>query len=66
MTIMTRPGAILKIKILQNSSAANYFETQERLTLQNTLIELESKTENPSEDQINKIQKIFQKYEKYL
>ena len=63
---MTRPGAILKIKFLQNSSASNYFETQERLTLQNVLIELENEIDNPSEDQINKIQKIFQKYEKYL
>ena len=66
MTIMTRPGAILKIKLLQNSSASNYFETQERLTLQNILVELENETNTPNEDQINKIQKIFQKYEKYL
>jgi len=66
MTVMTRPGAILKIKLLQNSSASNYFETQERLTLQNILVELENETNTPNEDQINKIQKIFQKYEKYL
>jgi len=27
---------------------------------------LENETNTPNEDQINKIQKIFQKYEKYL
>lgn len=69
MTIMTKPGAILKIKLLQNSSAASYFETSERLFLQNILTELESESSIEdilNEDQINKIQKIFLKYEKYL
>ena len=69
MTIMTKPGAIIKIKMLQSSDAKNYFETKERLFLQNILTDLEKEKTNEftfNENQIEMIQKIFEKYKKFL
>ena len=66
---MTKPGAIIKIKILQNSDARNYFETKERLFLQNTLSELtndESSKFTLKQEQIEALQKIYEKYKKFL
>ncbi len=67
MCIMTKSGTIIKIKILQNSDAMNYFETQERLFLQNILSFLENdKCENfpLDEKQKSKLESIFKKYKK--
>ena len=68
MTIMTKPGAIIKIKILQNSNAKNYFETKERLFLQNILIEInkESDVLALKQEQIEELQKIYEKYKKFF
>ena len=69
MTIMTKPGAIIKIKMLQNSDARNYFETKERLFLQNMLTDLEKEKTDEftlNDNQIEMIQKIFEKYKKFL
>ena len=66
MTIMTKPGAIIKIKILQNSDARNYFETKERLFLQNILADLDKEEFTLNENQIKTLQKIYEKYEKFL
>ena len=69
MTIMTKPGAIIKIKMLQNSDAKNYFETKERLFLQNMLTDLEKEKTDEftlNDNQIEMIQKIFEKYKKFL
>ena len=67
MAIITKTGTIIKIKILQNSDAVNYFETQERLFLENTLSILEnnkSNTLNLNEKQISRLESIFEKYKK--
>ena len=69
MTIMTKPGAIIKIKMLQSSDAKNYFETKERLFLQNMLTDLEKEKTNEftlNDNQVEMIQKIFEKYKKFL
>ena len=69
MTTMTKPGAIIKIKMLQSSDAKNYFETKERLFLQNMLTDLEKEKTNEftfNENQIEMIEKIFEKYKKFL
>ena len=66
---MTKPGAIIKIKILQNSDARNYFETKERLFLQNILSDLnkdESDQFTLNQDQIEMLEKIYEKYKKFL
>ena len=69
MTLFTKTGTIIKIKILQNSEAKNYFESNERYLLQ-TLLE---KLENENSEKIplttkesDEIMKIFEKYKKYL
>ena len=61
--------AIIKIRLLQNSMAKNYLETGERLFLNNTLSILENqKTEEITldEKQIIKLEKILEKYKKYV
>lgn len=50
-----------KIKILLNSDAVNYLETSERLTLKNWL-----DTEIVSESVSKKLDKIIQKYKKFI
>ena len=67
MATITKAGTVIKIKILQNSDAVNYFETQERLFLENTLSILEnnkSNTLNLNEKQISTLESIFEKYKK--
>lgn len=69
MTIMTKQGAIIKIKMLQSSDAKNYFETKERLFLQNMLTDLEKEKTNEftlNDNQVEMIQKIFEKYKKFV
>ena len=69
MAIITKTGTIIKIKILQNSDAVNYFETQERLFLENTLSTLKNDKSNMlnlDEKQITKLESIFKKYKKII
>ena len=69
MAIITKTGTIIKIKILQSSDASNYFETQERLFLENILLSLEnnkSNTLNLDEKQIRKLEFIFKKYKEII
>ena len=66
---MTKQGAIIKIKMLQSSDAKNYFETKERLFLQNMLTDLEKEKTNEftlNDNQVEMIQKIFEKYKKFV
>ena len=46
MTIITKPGAIIKIQLLQGSQAKNYFESKERHFLRTTLIKLQKDASN--------------------
>ena len=69
MTIMTKPGAIIKINLIQNSPARNYLESIERLFLQTLLTKLQNDNTddlNLNSDEINKLQKIYEKYKKYF
>ena len=69
MVIFTKTGTIIKIKILQNSDAKNYFESNERYLLQTILEKLENeKSENLalSTEESQEIEKIFEKYKKFL
>lgn len=67
MSYLSKNAAIIKIKMLQNSSAANYFETNERLFLNNSLEKLEYNKNNQVESDIaTKIELIFKKYQKYV
>lgn len=64
---LSKNAAIIKIKILQNSSAANYFETNERLFLNNSLEKIEfGKDGEMDSDVATKIELIFKKYQKYV
>ncbi len=66
MTYMSKNAAIIKINLLQNSLARNYFETQERLFLKNMLDYLQKSNETELDEKIAvKISAIFQKYQKY-
>ncbi len=69
MEFMTKPGAIIKIKLLQNSPARDYFESTERLLLKTLLSKLEM--DNSEKFQLNSaetkmLQKIYEKYKKHL
>ena len=68
MDFISKPGAIIKIQMLENSQASNYLESKERLFLHAVLELLQnSQIEMPlNEEQINELQRIFQKYQKYL
>jgi len=67
MSYLSKNAAILKIKLLQNSTAANYFETNERLFLNNSIKQLESSKDNQVDsDMATKIELIFKKYQKYI
>ena len=69
MVIMTKPGAIIKINLLQKYPAGNYLESTERLFLQTLLTKLqnnESQDLNLNSEEINKLQKIYEKYKKYF
>ena len=69
MDIFTKPGAIIKIQLLQGSHAKNYFESKERLFLQTVLTKIENDASdglNITDDEKNMLSDIFKKYNKYL
>ncbi len=66
---MTKPGAIIKIQLLQGSNAKDYFESKERLFLVMVLLKLQNNPSNElnlSDKEKNMLKMIFDKYEKYL
>jgi len=66
---MTKPGAIIKIQLLQGSNAKNYFESKERLFLGTVLSKLQNNPLdelNLSDEEKNMLKMIFAKYKKYL
>jgi len=69
MVFMTKPGAIIKIQLLQGSNAKNYFESKERLFLGTVLSKLQNNPLdelNLSDEEKNMLKMIFDKYKKYL
>ncbi len=67
MPYLSKNAAIIKIKMLQNSSAASYFETNERLFLNNILEKIESSNADKIDTNVAaKIELIFKKYQKYV
>ncbi len=69
MEIMTKPGAIIKIKLLQNSPAKDYFESTERLLLRTLLSKLEKDNSEKfplNSEEAKMLQKIYEKYKKHL
>jgi hypothetical protein len=69
MTIITKPGVIIKIQLLQGSQAKNYFERKERLFLGTILIKLQKDTSNElnlTVQEKDMIEYIYKKYKKYL
>jgi hypothetical protein len=69
MTIITKPGVIIKIQLLQGSQAKNYFESKERLFLGTILIKLQKDTSNElnlTVQEKDMIEHIYKKYKKYL
>jgi len=66
---MTKPGAIIKIQLLQGSIAKDYFESKERLFLRTVLSKLQNNPIdelNLSNEEKNMLKMIFDKYKKYL
>ena len=66
---MTKPGAIIKIQLLQGSNAKDYFESKERLFLVMVLLKLQNNPSielNLSDKEKNMLKMIFDKYKKYL
>jgi hypothetical protein len=69
MVIFTKPGAIIKIQLLQRSQARNYFESKERLFLQTIFSKLQNESSNElniTDEEKNMLEVIFEKYDKYL
>lgn len=69
MTIITKPGVIIIIQLLQGSQAKNYFESKERLFLGTILIKLQKDTSNElnlTVQEKDMIEYIYKKYKKYL
>ena len=69
MTIITKPGVIIKIQLLQGSQAKNYFESKERLFLETILIKLQKDPSNElnlTVQEKDMIEYIYKKYKKYL
>ena len=69
MVIYTKPGAIIKIQLLQGSQAKNYFESKERLFLQTVLDKIQNDTSldlKITDEENNILDVIFKKYDKYL
>jgi hypothetical protein len=69
MTIITKPGVIIKIQLLQGSQAKNYFESKERLFLETILIKLQKDASNElnlTVQEKDMIEYIYKKYKKYL
>jgi len=66
---MTKPGAIIKIQLLQGSNAKDYFESKERFFLRTVLSKLQNNPLdelNLSNEEKNMLKMIFDKYKKYL
>jgi len=68
MKFMTKPGIIIKIQLLQGSTAKNYFESKERFFLGTILSKLQNTPNelNLSDGEKNSLENIFKKYEKFL
>ena len=69
MKFVTKPGTIIKIQLLQGSNAKNYFESKDRLFLGTILSKLQNSPSEKldlSDDETSMLEKIYQKYEKYL
>ena len=69
MVILTKPGTIIKIQLLQGSLARNYFESKERFFLQTVLSKIQNDSSvdlNITDEEKNLLGIIFKKYEKYL
>jgi hypothetical protein len=69
MVFMTKPGAIIKIQLLQSSNARDYFESKERLFLGTVLSKLQNSPLyelNLSDEEKTMLKMIFDKYKKYL
>lgn len=69
MTIITKPGVIIKIQLLQGSQAKNYFESKERLFLETILIKLQKDASNElnlTVQEKDMIEYIYKKYKKYI
>lgn len=67
MVYLSKNAAIIKIKLLQNSQAKNYFETNERIFLNNTLEKLDhTSTKEVQSDLAEQIELLFKKYQKYI
>ena len=69
MKPMSKPGAIIKIQLLQGSQAKDYFESKERLFLNTVLSKMQNTTSNElnlSVEETSMLEKIFSKYEKFL
>jgi hypothetical protein len=69
MTIITKPGLIIKIQLLQGSQAKNYFESKERFFLGTILIKLQKNTSyelNLTVQEKDMIEYIYKKHKKYL
>ncbi|HXV65888.1 MAG TPA: hypothetical protein VD731_01495 [Nitrosopumilaceae archaeon] len=69
MAIITKPGTIIKIQLLQKSDAINYFESKERLFLGTILKKLQidkSLELKLTEPEKNMLEFIFNKYKKYI
>jgi hypothetical protein len=69
MVFMTKPGAIIKIQLLQSSNARDYFESKERLFLGTVLSKLQNSPLhelNLSVEEKTMLKMIFDKYKKYL
>lgn len=69
MKLISKPITIIKIKLLQNSQAKDYFESKERLFLTTVLLKLQNDISNEltlSNEEKYMIENIFVKYKKYL
>ena len=69
MNLISKPITIIKIKLLQNSQAKNYFESKERLFLETVLLKLQNDISEEitlSNEEKHMLENIFVKYDKYL
>lgn len=69
MKLISKPITIIKIKLLQNSQAKDYFESKERLILATVLLKLQNDISNEltlSDEEKYMLENIFVKYKKYL
>ena len=69
MNLISKPITIIKIKLLQNSQAKNYFESKERLFLETVLLKLQNDISEEltlSNEEKHLLENIFVKYNKYL